>query len=214
MCHTFQVYTPAPFAESRPDVLHALIREYPLGLLISSSEPDGLMATHLPMLLDESNRTLRCHMARSNPHGQILKASPPVLVVFRGPEHYVTPSWYASKTEHGKVVPTWNYVAVHVRGRAGVFEDPDALLEHVRLLTAFNESSFDPAWRVSDAPGDYVTGLVSAIVGVEIAVEGIEGKWKLSQNRPIEDRDGVIAGLEDLGTYRSLATADEMKKRT
>jgi transcriptional regulator len=210
------MYTPEPFAECRPEVLHSFIREHPLGLLISCSNEEGLTATHVPMLLDvpaDSSGVLRCHVARANPHQSVLAKGAPVLVVFQGPDHYITPSWYPSKAEHGRVVPTWNYVAVHVWGQATVFDDHQALLHHVGQMTEFQESVFTEPWRVTDAPQEYVSGLARAIVGIEIRIERMQGKWKLSQNRPAKDRTSVVDGLEDLATCRSVQMADAMKKR-
>lgn len=206
------MYVPRPFAEPRPEVLHAFLRQYPLAALVSVSA-DGLTASHVPLLLDANAGVLRGHLARANPHWRALAESPSVLALFTGPEHYVTPSWYPSKAEHGKVVPTWNYTAVHVSGRARVFEDKAELLAFLERLTAEQESAFAQPWRVEDAPSEYVANLADAIVGVEIAIERVEGKWKLSQNRPEVDRAGVLHGLEELDSERSRSVADLMKKR-
>jgi transcriptional regulator len=203
------MYTPAQFAEARPEVLHDLIRRYPLGALVSTSSEQGLMASHIPMLLDSDAGVLRCHVARANPHWQTLSESP-VLVIFTGPEHYISPSWYASKDEHGKVVPTWNYAAVHVHGHARTFEG-EALYPHLQKLTSANESAHALTWRLEDAPREYIEGLMKAIVGVEIVIQRLQGKWKLSQNRPDRDRQGAIAGLDALGTHRSAELSDFMK---
>lgn len=204
------MYNSAAFAEHRPEVLHTLIRDYPLSSLISTYE-GKIECSHIPMVLDAENNCLRAHLARANPHWKTL-TNADVLVVFHGPEHYVTPSWYPAKQEHGKVVPTWNYVVVHVRGRARVIQDPSFLLRNVSELTAQNETHFPEPWAVSDAPEDYIHGLTRSIVGLEVAITGIEGKWKLNQNRPAEDRTGVKTGLDKLATNRSVALLRTMEK--
>ncbi|MGH9619522.1 MAG: FMN-binding negative transcriptional regulator, partial [Bryobacteraceae bacterium] len=196
------MYTPAHFAETRLDVLHQFIRQHPLAALVTSG-PDGLEATHVPMVLHpeiEPQGVLRCHVARANPQWKSIGLQSPVLVIFSGPEHYITPSWYAAKKEHGRVVPTWNYAAVHVSGRAKLFDEENALLEHLNALTKQSEAPFEKPWAVSDAPAEYVQAMAKAIVGIEMTIERLEGKWKASQNRPRADRPGIIAGLEELHT--------------
>jgi transcriptional regulator len=173
------MYNPVSFAETRPDVLHAFIRAHSLGALVTIG-PDGPEATHLPLFLDAGGEVLRCHMARANPQWQRLQAGGRALVIFGGADHYITPNWYPSRREHGKVVPTWNYVAVHVTGVARLFEDTPSLMRHLNELTDSAEAGFAEPWSVGDAPADYVEGMAKAIVGVEIAVERIEGKWKMS----------------------------------
>ena len=205
------MYNPAHFAEGRTEVLHALIRQRPLATLVTSG-PEGLEASHIPLILDRQGGLLRGHLARANPQWRALDASP-VLAIFQGPEHYVTPSWYAAKREHGKVVPTWNYVAVHVWGRARWYEDPARLLRHLHELTNHNEASFEAPWGVDDAPPDYIEGLTKAIAGFEISIERMEGKWKLSQNRSESDQQGVVQGLEGVASPRSLELARVMKRR-
>jgi transcriptional regulator len=150
-------------------------------------------------------------MARANQQWETLRHSP-VLIIFTGPEHYISPSWYKTKEEHGNVVPTWNYAAVHVTGRARVFEG-EALYPHLRQLTAANETAHGLPWRIEDAPRSYVDGLIKAVVGIEIQIDRIEGKWKMSQNRPARDRESVIAALEALGTPGSAELGSEMKSR-
>ena len=200
------MYNPAPFAESRVEVLHEFVREHPLGALVT-----GLTASHIPMFLDACRGVLRCHLARANPQCEILSSGAPVLVIFGGAEHYVTPTWYPSKAEHGKVVPTWNYTAVHVTGQPRILDTPE-LVKLLHELTDANEAGLPQQWRIEDAPAEYISALTKAIVGFEIAIERIEGKWKHSQNRSEADRVGVIAGLEALGTHRSAEMADAMKK--
>jgi transcriptional regulator len=200
------MYNPAPFVERRAEVLHALIRQHPLGTLVTCS-PAGPEASHVPFVPDFDRGVLRCHIARANPHSELLAGNPEVLVIFLGVDHYVTPSWYPSKEEHGRVVPTWNYIAVHVRGRARVMQESSELIAHLKELTASSEAAFEIPWTVDDAPASFISGLTSSIVGVEIAIDSLEGKYKLSQNRSETDRQGVIAGLEALGSPASQEMA-------
>jgi transcriptional regulator len=203
------MYQPPHFREDRIEVQHALIHAHPLGLLITAG-PAGLIANLFPFLLDADGwgkGTLRLHMARANPQWRELEAIEECLVVFQGPQDYVTPSWYATKRETGKVVPTWNYVMVQARGRALAIEDASWLRRQIEALTLVHEGSRAAPWAVSDAPGDFVDAQIKAIVGVEIEITAISGKWKASQNRPAADRFGVIAGLEAMGDEASLEMA-------
>jgi transcriptional regulator len=193
------MYQPPHHREDRLDVLHALIRSHPLGMLISVG-PDGEPeANVVPMLLDETRGdkgVLKCHIARANAQWKMLSASPRALVVFQGPQSYITPSWYQTKRDTGKVVPTWNYAMVQVRGRASVHEDREWLGQQIRQLTRSQEGMRNAPWAVDDAPEAYVEAQLKGIVGIEIEITAIEGKWKVSQNRPVEDRAGVVRGLE------------------
>src|SRR5690242_9811431 len=188
------MYTPAQFRESRIEVLDEFIREHPFGLLVSNGS-EVPHASHVPMYLvrEGANAVLRCHLARANPHWQALESSPTVLPIFSGVHHYVSPSRYPSKQAHGRVVPTWNYVTVHAAGNVRLFEGPE-LIEHGTEPTRRHECGFDRPWDVEDAPADFSSGLANAIVGLEISIERLEGKWKLNQNRPEADRAGVIDG--------------------
>jgi transcriptional regulator len=195
------MYQPSAFREDRLDVQHGLIRAHPLGLLITAG-PAGLLANPFPFLLDAAGTekgTLRLHIARANPQWKELAAIEECLVVFQGPQDYVTPSWYATKRETGKVVPTWNYATVHVWGRPRVMNDDSWLRRQIEDLTASREGSREAPWKVDDAPADFVAMQMRAIVGVEIPIGRIEGKWKMSQNRPEADRDGVIEGFRAMG---------------
>ncbi len=191
------MYLPQHFEETRTEVLHALLRTHPLGLLItlSGGEPQ---ANSIPFLLDAQrgpHGTLVAHVARANPLWREA-ALTPVLVVFQGPQAYVSPSGYASKAEHGKVVPTWNYVMVQARGRLRAIEDPRELHALVSRLTDTHERQRAAPWAVSDAPADYIEKTLGAIVGIEIPIDSIAGKWKVSQNRSAADREGVARMLE------------------
>ncbi len=191
------MYQPPEFREDRIEVQHALIREYPLGLLVTAG-PSGLMANSVPFLLDKAGSgpaVLRCHLARANPQWRELAGVGECMAVFQGPQTYVTPSWYPSKRETGKVVPTWNYATVHVWGRPSIMEDEAWLREQVGALTASQEASRASPWSLADAPPDYIGAQLKGIVGVAIPISRIEGKWKVSQNRPGSDRAGVVEGL-------------------
>src|SRR5215203_308020 len=187
------MYLPAHFAETDPAILGALIRAHPLGTWVVPV--DGtLVVNHIPFLLRPGG-LLVGHVARANDVWQRLGAES--VVVFQGPEAYITPSWYASKREHGKVVPTWNYAVVHAHGTPRAIEDPDWLYALVTELTDSQESRRPAPWKVTDAPADYVRATLGAIVGIEIPVTRLVGKWKASQNRSEADRAGVAAGLPD-----------------
>lgn len=192
------MYQPPLFREDRLDVLHGLMQAHPFGLIVSVG-PDGEpMANAIPLLLDPAageKGTLRGHLARANPHWQSLAATGKALVVFQGPYSYVTPSWYESKKEHGKVVPTWNYVIVQARGAVKIHEDADWLRAHVAALSDTHEAGRAEPWAVADAPESFIAGQLKAIVGFEIEIGSLEGKWKVSQNRPVPDRAGVAEGL-------------------
>jgi transcriptional regulator len=205
------MYQPPAFREDRPEVQHALIRAHPLGLLITAG-PAGLLANLFPFLLDAEGAqmgTLRLHMARANPQWRELERSEECLVVFQGPQDYVTPSWYASKRETGKVVPTWNYVTVHAWGKPRVMNDDGWLRRQIEDLTNSREAQRTEPWLVSDAPDDFVAMQMRAIVGIEIPIMRIEGKWKMSQNRPEADRAGVIAGFRETGDEAIAALVEE-----
>ncbi len=201
------MYCPAHFAESRSEVLHALMREHPLATLVTMGE-DGIHADHVPLILetaDDGSPVLHGHVARANPMWKTLRSDVEALAIFHGPDAYITPSWYPTKREHGKAVPTWNYAIVHVRGPLRVIHDADWLRRQVDALTRQQERDFAEPWAVSDAPADYVEQMLAAIVGIEMTVGSLEGKWKASQNQPEGNRAGVIAGLCELGRADAAA---------
>ncbi|RXZ36096.1 FMN-binding negative transcriptional regulator [Oxalobacteraceae bacterium CAVE-383] len=184
------------FREERLNVLHGLIAAYPLATLITAGS-NGLMANLIPFSLHAGgeNGILRAHLARGNKQLDALREGAETLVVFQGPECYVTPSWYSSKAEHGKVVPTWNFAMVQVRGKPEVMDDVSWIHAQVGEMTVNQESKREQPWKVFDAPEDYIAAQLKAIVGIEIPIFAIEGKWKMSQNRLPADRQGVIDGL-------------------
>jgi transcriptional regulator len=195
------MYQPPAFREDRIEVQHALIRAHPLGLLITAG-PGGLMANAVPFLVYPEGSgcgTLRAHVSRGNPQWRELAAVEECLVVFQGRQKYITPSWYATKRETGKVVPTWNYITVHAWGRPQAISDAAWLRRQIDDLTSQQEGALPDPWKVTDAPEDFVTAQIKGIVGIEIPIGRIEGKWKVSQNRTEVDRAGVVAGLREQG---------------
>jgi transcriptional regulator len=203
------MYLPSHFAEERLDVLHDTIRAHPFATLITQGA-NGVTADHLPFLLHSLASklgTLQAHLARANPAWQ---AVGDVLVIFHGPQAYVSPSWYPTKREHGKVVPTWNYQVVHARGQLRLIDDPDWKRALIDRLTRQHESDFPEPWQVADAPPEYIERMLPAIVGIEIEITGLEGKFKLSQNQPEVNRAGVIAGLAGRDDRNSQELAAQM----
>ena len=191
------MYIPAHFNEDRTAVLHDLIRAGGLATLVSMTE-DGMIASHAPMMLDPEPApygTLIGHLAKANPHARAADPGVQTLVIFHGPDGYITPSYYAAKKEHGKVVPTWNYTAIHAYGTLEVFDDPARLLAVVTRLTNQYETPRAQPWAVSDAPADFVQAHLRGIVGIALPIARLEGKVKMSQNRPAADQPGVVEGL-------------------
>lgn len=193
------MYIPSHFKEGDIGKLQQYIRDYGFGMLIVA-DGDGIEANHVPFHLcteeDGAFGHLQCHLARSNPAWQRLQGSTRVLAVFQGPDAYVSPSWYETKAETGRVVPTWNYLAVHAEGNARVIQDPTWLKRHLHALTDQHESGMSTPWSVDDAPAEFIERLMGTIVGVEIKIESLTGKLKASQNQPERNRAGVKAGLE------------------
>ena len=191
------LYIPPAFRETDAAVLQAEIRRIGFASLTTTG-PEGPLVSHLPVFLDTGIAPLgqlRCHVARANPQWRDSDLTKPALAVFMGPDAYVSPSWYPSKSEHGKAVPTWNYVAICARGRLEIITDRDALLAHVGELSNRHEAAFPEPWRVDDAPADYIEKQLRAIVGFRFTIEALEGKLKLSQNRAEADRASVAAAL-------------------
>jgi len=178
--------------------MHELMRARPFAALVSQA-PSGLYATHLPTVLKESGPLglIECHLARANPHWTDLAAASEALMIFQGPQGYITPNWYPSKARSGKVVPTWNYAVVHAYGRPEVMNDAGWLRRHVSELTTQQERAEARPWATSDAPSGYIDAMVRGIVGFRFTIARLEGKWKMSQNREMDDRVGVTKGLTD-----------------
>jgi transcriptional regulator len=191
------LYIPPAFRETDPAILHAEIRR--IGFCsLTTVGADGPLVSHVPVFLDTAIGPLgqlRCHIARANPQWRDSDLTQPALAVFMGPDTYVSPSWYPSKAEHGKAVPTWNYVAICARGRIEIMPDRNALLAHVAELSDRHEAGFPEPWQVSDAPADYMEKQLHAIIGFRFTIEALEGKLKLSQNRSEADRSSVAAAL-------------------
>ena len=207
------MYVPAQFREEDVPTLHRLIREHSLATLVTWG-PDGLEANHIPMEIDTAPLpygTLRGHVARANPVWQSYAKDVHALAIFVGPQTYITPSWYKTKRETGKVVPTWNYAVVHAHGPLSIVEDRTWLYNLVARLTRAHEAGRQPEWAVTDAPADFIDKQLGGIVGIEIPLVRLEGKWKVSQNREPADRAGVIAGLHAApdGASQSMANLVE-----
>jgi transcriptional regulator len=202
------MHIPPAFAVDDPELIRAMIARAPLAVLITTGEA-GLAATHLPMILTEDGKTLRGHLARGNSQQQ----SPgEALVIFGGPAAYVSPSWYASKAEHGKVVPTWNYTVVHAYGRLEAVQDQAWLLAHVSELSDQQEAPYAAPWSTADAPEAFLGTLTRGIVGLKFAITRLEAKAKMSQNREERDRAGVVEGLAERAHGEDADTAALVEK--
>jgi transcriptional regulator len=207
------MYVPPAFREDDLAVLHALMRDTRLANLVTATG-EGLVATPLPLFLvpeEGSNGTLYGHVARANPQWRLQPLSD-AMALFTGKDAYVSPSWYASKAEHGKVVPTWNYIAVHAYGPIEYFEDANRLLDVVTRLTNLHEGGRAPAWTVDDAPEAFIRAQLRGIVGLRIPITRLEGKRKMSQNRSAADRAGVAAGLAASDRASDRDVAEEMRQ--
>ena len=203
------MYVPRLLEETDPAVLHGLIRAHPLGMWVTQAGSE-LVANHIPFLLDADrgpHGTLLGHVARANPVWESFSQTVASLVVFRGADRYITPSWYPSKRVHGRAVPTWNYAVVHASGMPRAIQDRDWMLRLVTRLTDAQEASRPEPWKVSDAPAEHVDRLLNNIVGIEIPIDRIVGKWKANQTSPPADKLGVIEGLLERGDSQSLEMA-------
>jgi transcriptional regulator len=208
------MYTPKAFEVTDLALLHAAIRQSELATLVTMTS-NGLVATHLPLLLDETKGeygTLTGHVSRANLQWRETEVKTEALVIFLGPDAYVSPNWYPAKQETGRVVPTWNYAAIHAYGHLTFFEDPEWLRNMVTELTKRHEAAFPAPWQVTDAPAVYIESQLKAIVGFEFRILRLEGKQKFNQNRSVEDRLGVIQGLRELGDERKTEVAELMEE--
>jgi len=208
------MYRPDQFRVDDVPQLHTLMRARPFATLVSRG-PGGLCASHLPTVLKDEGPcgVIECHLARANPHWKDLAEGSEALMMFQGPEGYITPNWYPSKSQHGKAVPTWNYAVVHAYGRPEVMPDRDWLLRHVTELTAQQERSEAKPWAPSDAPASYIEVMLRGIVGFRFAITRLEGKWKMSQNRETQDQVGVVNGLERRADGDDLDIADVISRQ-
>lgn len=203
------MYIPAANSESRLTVLRQMMAAHPLAAVVTMS-PDGLIATHMPLVLEDDGSefgVLKGHVSRANPQWRSPAESVDALAIFSGPQHYISPNWYPGKLQDGKEVPTWNYVVVHASGPLRIVEDAEWLLAHLNSLTDTHEAASPMPWKVGDAPADFIASLLKGIVGFEIPIRKLEGKWKVSQNRNEADRYGAVDGLSQLGTEESRTMA-------
>jgi transcriptional regulator len=201
--------------ESRPEILHQAIRSIRFGTLVIADDAGHPQAVHVPFVLKltGSDTVLETHIARANPIWKLLTEPRSTLVIFQGPQAYVRPGWYPAKKEHGKVVPTWSYVAVHARGQASTMKDTETLLRHVRELSDQEEAGHSQPWSVDDAPDGFIAALSRGIVGISLPVEHLDGVWKLNQHRSEADRMGMIDGLSAREDHGSRHLADIMRHR-
>jgi transcriptional regulator len=209
------MYMPQQFEESRPEVLHELMKSHPLSTFVVFAGTE-LIANHIPLLLDPTQGrygTLRGHVSRSNPAWRHFSSPVDAIAIFQGSHAYITPNWYPSKQADGKVVPTWNYAVVHAYGQPKAVEDRAWLHAHVTQLTGEHESGRAAPWHVTDAPTDYIEQMIKGIVGIEMPITKVQGKWKVSQNRKVADRLGVADGLEAQATGQSAAMAALVRER-
>lgn len=208
------MYRVKQFEEPRVEVMHALMREYPLATLVTYGR-GGMNANPIPLLLAQEPGpygVLRGHVARANPLWQSFDPSVETLAVFHGPDAYVSPNWYPSKRENGRVAPTWNYACVHAYGTLQVIDDRDWLRALLSDLSDVHEASSPEPWQLTDAPADYLDKLLGAVVGVEIGLSRLEGKWKMSQNQPAANQAGVVGGLTALGSEEALTVAQLVRE--
>lgn len=209
------MYIQSQFEEKDVSVLHTLMRAHPLGTWVVPSD-GGLVVNHIPFIVDETRGacgTLIGHVARANSVWTTASIDVESVVVFQGAQTYITPTWYPAKQEHGKVVPTWNYAVVHAHGTPRFIHDRAWLLAHVQALTNLHESAFAQPWKVLDAPAPFIDALLGAIVGLEIPIARLTGKWKVSQNRSPADRSGTAAGLSQIDSDEARAMAALVRSR-
>jgi transcriptional regulator len=207
------MYVPKAFEETRPEILRSLMQRYPLAVIVADSA-DGLVANHVPLLVAEADQdiVLRGHIAKANRLWQDIPEGGQVMAIFQGPQAYISPNWYPSKAEHGRMVPTWNYATVHANGTIHWKRDHGWLYEFLDAITRANETGQPQPWHVADSPREFIDQLMNAIVGFEIRVSKMIGKWKVSQNRDMEDRQGVISALESQADSRSMEMANLIRE--
>jgi transcriptional regulator len=209
------MYSPRANQENRIPVVHKLMEDQTFASLITMGA-SGLFASHIPMVLHRDGTSfgrLRGHLSRANQQWKDFSPTVEALAIFSGPQHYITPSWYPEKQQTSKVVPTWNYAVVHAYGYLKVIEDSEWLMAHLESLVTVHEAELAAPWKIEDAPADYIASQVKGIVGLEMVIERLEGKWKVSQNRSEQDRQGVAEGLAELDTAESLAMKALVERR-
>jgi transcriptional regulator len=209
------MYIPKHFEEPNTELMHQLIRDFPLATLVTLA-PDGLNANHIPMHLSVSPEpygSLQGHVARANPLLNDIGQARETLAIFHGPNAYITPSWYATKKETGKVVPTWNYAVVHAYGILRIIDDPEWLRSQLEALTNHNEKPLSEPWAVTDAPNEFAAKLMPSIVGIEMKIIRLLGKWKVSQNQPLQNQEGIIEGLNANQQLTAFEMAELVKER-
>jgi transcriptional regulator len=210
-----RMYLPPHFREDRIEILREHMRQHPLATLVTVGAA-GLVASHIPMIHDAEPApwgTLTGHLARANPQWEEHRTDTEALAIFSGPQAYISPGWYPSREQTGRVVPTWNYAVVHAHGTLATHTDPEWLRAHVTRLTAIHETGFDPPGSPGDAPASFIEGMLRGIVGLELRITRLEGKWKVNQNRTAEERAGVIEALEQRGDETSRAMAALIRRR-
>ncbi len=208
------MHIPSKFQQKDESQLKAIMREYPFGTLVIHSA-SGLEATHLPVILanNEGKDVIHGHIAKANKIWQSVENGDEILLIFNGPNCYVSPNYYPTKKESGKAVPTWNYVVVHVKGRIAFIHDEQWIYNMINSLTTEHESKQEIPWSMSDAPDTYIKKMLPAIVGIEISIDSIEGQWKLSQNQPEINKFGVVEGLSDKGEAHELEISKLVKEQ-
>jgi transcriptional regulator len=204
------MYAPHQFSVTDSAEIEAALAAVRLGCLVTH-DAEGLTATHMPFLYDHARHVLTGHIARANPHWR-RAGDADALAIFQGPNAYISPSWYQAKQETGRVVPTWNYEAIHVHGRAAWTLDPEWLIAQVSALSDRHEASRDQPWAVSDAPADYIRRMADGIVGLELSIERVEVTRKMSQNRPAADQAAVVGGLSSSPAESDRAMAEAMRR--
>ena len=212
------MYLPKQYHETRVDVLHDTMCRIGAATVVAQG-PDGMIASHVPIEVDGTegeNGTLRCHFSKANPHVAAIAAGGEVLVIFQGPQGYATPNWYPSKHQTGKAVPTWLYVTIHAYGQGATYDDIEKLKRHLAAMTDHFEAPYELPWKMADAPDDYIASKCKGIVGIEIPISRLEGKWKMNQAKSEHDVLGVINGLRAQGDGNLadlVASANEQKQQ-
>lgn len=208
------MYTPKPFKQDNLDTIFALITHNPLAILITKQKDGTIDAHHVPLFLDKEQNRLLGHIAKANSLWRKIAEESEALIIFNGSEHYITPNWYPSKKINEKAVPTWNYITAHLRGHLTFIHDDNWKLNMLTCLTVQQENKIiqKQPWRITDAPTEYISNQLKAIIGIEISITSIEAKWKISQNKTAEDKQGILNGLADQNTENAQCMRQEIIK--